>query len=242
MYKKKNKENEENKKKDKKPSKIKQFAEVYKITQKERPLIWLWMLLVFLGVEVILFVVGAFIWKNHYIFTCIAGIPIGLLVALIVLTKNAESVTYASLEGQVGSSYAGLSQLKRGWRVYDEPVRMNKKGPSMVFRAIGRAGVILVAEGSDVIVKKLLVQEKIMLNRIVPNVPIVTIIAGNGNGKTPIKDIFKKVSKLKAKLTKVETSNVINRIDSYSKGFMSNMGIPKGIDPMNYRPSRKGIK
>jgi hypothetical protein len=234
MFKKKNKKD-----KPKKTRWYKQIWEVYKLTSEYTPLIWLYMLSALIGFILLGIILGVFVLKGRGVFVITICVPLGLLAAMIILTRFAESATYKSIEGKPGAAYAGIANLKRGWRISKEPIAMNKKGPSFVFRAIGRPGVILIAEGSDSVVKNLLAKERMKANRIAPGVPITTIFAGSNANQTPIKQIAKKIKKLPKKLSAVETSGVINRIESFGN---FQMGIPKGIDPMKFRPSKKQMR
>lgn len=216
----------------KKPSRLKQIGEVFKMTRRHDPMVpWL-MLMAFLGVVAISLLVGFLL--NNWITGLIIGITLGFLAATLILSRRAERAAFAQIENQPGASGAALGTLKRGWITEEQPVAVNPRTQDAVFRAIGRPGVVLVAEGPSARVKPLVDAERKRLSRILPNVTIHVIESGRGEGQVPISQVAKKMNKLKKELTKIEVSAVSKRISSLG----SRLPIPKGIDPFKARPNR----
>ena len=70
------------------------------------------------------------------------------MVALVIMARRAERAAYARFAGQPGAAAGGLQNLRRGWSVEQEPVAVDPRTQDVVFRAVGRPGVVLVAEGA----------------------------------------------------------------------------------------------
>lgn len=222
----------------KKPGRFKQMVEIFKMTRRHDPsVVWL-MLLVFFGAIAVSLAIGQFVFNGNWITGLIIGIPLGLLGAMIVLSRRAERAAFAQIEGQPGASGAALSTLRRGWIVEEQPVAVNPRSQDAVFRAIGRAGVILVTEGPSHRVKSLVQSEQKRLSRILPNLPIHVIESGREEGQVPISKVTKAMRKLKKQLTKAEVNAVSKRIASLG----TKLPIPKGIDPYKVRPDRKAAR
>ena len=218
--------------KEKKPSRLKQIREVFNMTRRHDPMVpWL-MLLAFLGVVAVSLVVGLLL--NNWITGLIIGIPLGFLAATFILSRRAEGAAFAQIENQPGASGAALSTLKRGWITEEQPVAVNPRTQDAVFRAVGRPGVVLVAEGPTHRVRPLIEGERKKLARILPNVTIHVIETGRGEGQVPISQVAKKMNKLTNELTKTEVSAVSKRISSLG----GRLPIPKGVDPYKARPQR----
>lgn len=223
-------------KKTKKPSRIKQMVDIFKMTRKSDPMITWLMLGAFLLPIAICFGIG--FWLQNWITGLLVGVPLGLLAALLVMSRRAERAAYAQIEGKPGAAGAALSSLKKGWIFDEQPASVNPRTQDVVFRAIGRPGIVLVTEGPSSRVKGLVDAERRRLNRILPNVTITVLQTGKGEGQIPIGKVTKTMGKLKNELTKVEVSAVNKRISSMG----NKLPIPKGIDPYKARPDRKAAR
>ncbi len=222
----------------KKQGRVKQMVEVFKMTRRYDPNVpWL-MLLVFLGVVVVGLVLGIFVFSGNWITGLIMGITLGLLGALLVLSRRAERAAFAQIEGKPGASGAALNTLKRGWIVEEQPVAVNPRTQDAVFRAIGRPGIVLITEGPSTRVRTLVDSERKRLKRILPNVTVHVIETGRGEGQVELSKLTKKLQKFKPELTKVEVGAVNKRISSLG----NKLPIPKGIDPYKARPDRKAAR
>ncbi|MHA7270590.1 DUF4191 domain-containing protein [Arthrobacter sp. HLT1-20] len=223
-------------KKTKKPSRIKQMVDIFKMTRRHDPMVTWLMLGAFLGPIALSLLVG-FLFEN-WITGLLIGIPLGLLCALLIMSRRAERAAYSQIEGKPGAAGAALSSLKRGWIFDEQPASVNPRTQDVVFRAIGRPGIVLVTEGPSARVKGLVDAERRRLSRILPNVTITVIETGKGEGQVPIAQVTKKMNKLKNELTKIEVSAVNKRIASMG----TKLPIPKGIDPYKARPDRKASR
>ena len=105
------------------------------------------------------------------------------------------------------------------------------KQQDMVHRAVGRAGVVLVGEGSNG-VRAMLADEAKKVERFVPGVPVTTLIVGDGEGRVAINKLQRTMKKLPKQLSNTQMREVRNRLKAVG-GF--NMPIPKGPMPKNLR-------
>ncbi|MHA7176102.1 DUF4191 domain-containing protein [Arthrobacter sp. Sr24] len=223
-------------KKTKKPSRIKQMVDIFKMTRKHDPMVTWLMIGAFLLPIAIAFGIGFLL--DNWITGLLIGIPLGLLCALLIMSRRAERAAYSQIEGKAGAAGAALSSLKKGWIFDEQPASVNPRTQDVVFRAIGKPGIVLVTEGPSNRVKGLVDAERRRLSRILPNVTITVLESGRGEGQVPIAQITKKMGKLKKELTKVEVSAVNKRITSMG----NKLPIPKGIDPYKARPDRKASR
>lgn len=222
---------------------ISQIVEVYRVSKAADPAIGWWMLLSFLATFGVVLLVG-FLLDMPWIFGGF-GILFGLLVATIVMSRRAEKAAYSSIEGQVGAAGAALTSIRRGWYTDREPVAADVaragdlSNAAMVYRALGRPGVVLVGEGPATRVEKLLASEKKRVERVAPGVPVTTLRVGTAEGEIPLHKIANKVQRLKPQITKDEMSVVNKRLKSL--GGMK-APLPKGVDPTRARMDRKALR
>ncbi|MBG6085657.1 DUF4191 domain-containing protein [Zhihengliuella flava] len=221
----------------KEPGRLKQIAQVFKMTRRHDPSVVWWMALVFLGVVAVGLVIGLLI--NNWVTLLLISIPIGLLLATIVLSRKAETAAFAQIEGRQGAAGAAMSTLKRGWNVKEEPVAVSPRTQDLVFMAIGKPGVVLVTEGPSGRVKPLVEGERRRMSRVLPNVPIHVINAGSADGQTKLGDVAKTMKKLPKKLDKAAVHQVDRRLSALGTGKLP---VPKGIDPMRARPDRRSLR
>lgn len=221
------------------PGRIKQLLEVFNVTRKADPVLPWWMLLAFL-VPVLVGVLVAVLIAGGNVFTIVVwlllGIVTGVLAALIVMNRRAERAAYARIEGQPGAVGAVLrATLRRGWRGSEVPVAVNPRTKDAVYRAIGRPGVVLLAEGPKGRTQRLVDEERRKVSRVAPNVPVSVLRIGQDEGSIRLGQINRSLGKLKGKLTRAEVVAVSNRLDSLGGG----VPLPKGIDPTRLRPARR---
>src|SRR5699024_5918865 len=131
-----------------------------------------------------------------------------------------------------------LSQLGRGWVVEDDPVAVNPRTQGTVFSAIGKAGVVLVADGDYNRANKLAEKQRQHIARLWPNVEIRTHQVGHGTNEVELDEVGSTIKRMKKALTRHEVRAVEQRISSMP---VNNLGIPKGIDPNRMRPDRKAM-
>jgi len=221
----------------KKQGRLSQLRAVFAMTRRSDPAAVWWMLLAFVGTVAVAFVVGYLI--DHPIYVTIIGVMLGLLLAVAILARRAEGAAYAQLAGQPGAAGATLQGLRRGWSVEQQPVAIDPRTQDMVFRAVGRPGVVLVTEGPVPRVNRLADKERKLLNRVLPNVPVTIVNAGDGPEQVPLRKVSRTMTRMKPALTKGEVSEVAKRLRALGA---AKLPIPKGVDPMRARPDRKATR
>ncbi len=228
---------------EKKQGRLSQIRDVYRVSKQADPLIGWFMLLSFLVVFGVLLVVG-FLVKLPWIFG-IFGVLFGILAATIIMSRRAERAAYSQIEGQAGAAGAALTSIRRGWYTDREPVAADVARPgdinsaAMVYRALGRPGVVLVGEGPTARVQKLLATEKKRVERVAPGVPVITLRVGSGENEVPLPKLASKVQRLKPQITKDEMALVNNRLKALG-GLRA--PLPPGVDPMRARMDRKALR
>jgi hypothetical protein len=221
----------------KKQGRLSQLRAVFSMTRRSDPAAVWWMLLAFVGTVALAFAIGYLI--DHPIYVTIIGVMLGVLFAVAILARRAEGAAYAQLAGQPGAAGAALQGLRRGWSVEQQPVAIDPRSQDMVFRAVGRPGVVLVTEGPVPRVNKLADKERTRLNRVLPNVPVTIVNAGDGPEQVPLRKVSRTMTRMKPALTKGEVSEVAKRLRALGA---AKLPIPKGVDPMRARPDRKATR
>ncbi|MGW2305318.1 DUF4191 domain-containing protein [Streptomyces sp. NPDC001809] len=214
---------------------LKQIALTYKMTRKADPKVGLVVAGVGIVVLGVLLAIGFLI--GHPVYLGILGFVLALLAAAIVFGRRAERAAFGQMEGQPGAAAAVLQNVGRGWTT-TPAVAMNRS-QDVVHRAVGRAGIVLVAEGNPNRVKPLLAAEKKRMNRVVVDVPVTDIIVGDGEGQVPLKKIRTTMLKLPRVLSGPQVTATNDRLRAMGD-LMSNMPLPKGPMPKGMRMPRGG--
>ena len=232
-----------------KTGRIAQIRQAYTAIKNLDPKLGWWMLGAALAAAAVVIGIGALFGGFWVWYAVLMAIPTALLAAVVVMNRRGNTAMYRALEGQPGAAGATLTGLgKRGWYAGQEPVaiegaRGTRPGDmvdaAMVFRALGRPGIVLIGEGPTGRVNKLLKQEEKKVSRVAPGVPVHLWVVGDGEGQVPIKKVSSKLTRMRPVLTKEETSVVNKRLKSL--GGMR-PPIPKGVDPTRVRPDRKGVR
>jgi hypothetical protein len=222
----------------KKQGTIAKFRQIYRYTKEGEPRIG-WFILAALVGPILLSIPFMFI-LNNYVFPEVLGLSVGMILAMWVLSRVADRVGYAAIIGKPGAAGAILRPITQSkWSFDSQPVAMNPHTQDMVFRGIGRAGVVLVSEGPTNRVRYLMDKEEKRVLRMIPNLKVTKIYQGEAPGQVSIRKLRKTVLRLKPTLTKAELVQVKARINALG-GF--NLPIPKGVDPLRMRMSRKKLR
>ncbi|MFM5968636.1 MAG: DUF4191 domain-containing protein [Micrococcales bacterium] len=223
----------------KKQGQVRQLLSMYKITMSaDKTAIW-WALLPFAVSVLVGTVLGLLLSPSNtlgLVTWIVTGVLAGFLGFLITMSRRAERVAYQNIEGKQGAVGAVISSaLKRGWRTSERPVAVNPKTFDAVYRAIGPAGVVLIAEGKRTQVRQLLEDEKKRVARVASGVPIHVFYVVDDSEGTPLLKLVRSVYKLKRTLTRTEITAVANRLSTVGM----NLAVPKGIDPTKFRAPRR---
>ncbi len=212
------------------PGRLKQIALTYKMTKKVDSKVGL----VVAAVGIITF--GVFLaiglWIDHPILLGILGFLLAFLAMASIFGRRAERAAFGQMEGQPGAAAAVLENVGRGWSV-TPAVGMNRN-QDVIHRAVGKAGIVLVAEGNPNRLRSMLAAEKKRMARIVADVPVHDVMVGNGEGEVPISELRTKLLKLPRVLPGAQVTAVNDRLRALGD-LMSNMPIPKGPMPKNLR-------
>jgi hypothetical protein len=223
----------------KEPGRIRQLFQVYKLTAKADKNFVLAGVLAFIAplaigtLAIVLFFrdspLTIFLWS-------ITTILFAALLALTVLSRRAERAAFMRIAGQPGAVAAVISStLKRGYSASDMPVAVDPKSKDAVYRTVGKAGVVLIAEGGSARVRQLIEDEKRKVSRAIPGITTPVIWVNQDPASTQLHSLTKTIYKLKKTLTRAEISLVNKRL----AGLGLNIPIPKGIDPNRIRPGRR---
>ncbi len=237
--------------KEKKPGRIAEIRQGYQAIRQLDSKVGLWMALAALATLVVCVGIGLIVGGRWWIYALILGIPLATLAATLVLNQRGNSAMYGALEGKPGAVGATLQGIgKRGWYASEEPIAVDAvrgtkatdmSGAALVYRALGRPGIVLLAEGPKVRAQGLLKAEAKKAGRVAPGVPIQMFYVGDDEsaGDVPLKKVSNKLTRMKPILTKEEVSVVNKRLRALG-GLRP--PIPAGMDPMRARVDRKAMR
>jgi hypothetical protein len=154
------------------------------------------------------------------------GVALGLLLAVIIFGRRVQRNVYGKAEGQPGAAAWALDNMRGRWQV--TPTVAGNAQLDAVHRVIGRAGVVLVAEGAPHRVKSLLAQEKKRVARVVGDTPIYDFIVGNEEDQVPLRKLQQRIMKLPNNLKGAQIDTIEKRLAALaSRGA----ALPKGPMP-----------
>jgi hypothetical protein len=206
-----------------KKQRFKEIRDAYQVTKQVKPLIGLQMALIFLAAWALGIVIGILI--GHPIYLAFVTMPVAALLAFFIFTRQAGSAAYASIEGQMGAGASVLMAIRKGWST--TPAVAVSRNQDMVHRSVGRAGIVLTAEGSNS-VRQLLQDEKRKTERYAPGVPIYELIIGESEGQVNLRKLQKQMKKYPKKLS----ANQMREVRARLKAVTTNSApIPKGPMP-----------
>lgn len=221
----------------KEPGRIAQMWQVYTMTRKADSAVTGLVLASFLVPIAVAVIVSCVFLTSaivSFILVILLGILAGVLLGLIVLGRRAESAAYKQMAGQPGATGAVMvSALRRGWFTSETPIAVNKNR-DCVYRAVGRAGIVLIGEGPKSRTQRMVSDEARTVARVIPNVEVHQLFVGPDADSMALKDIRKTFGRLKRSLTKREVQVIQNRLLSLGTA----MPIPKGIDPRKVRSGK----
>jgi len=215
---------------------LKQIGQTYSITRKsDRALPWV-ILGTLIGTALPLVLVAQLLFDSTFskLITTSLAISTSLLATVYVFGKRAEKAAYARIEGQPGAAAAVLNTLRKGWFV--TPAVAVTRNQDLVHRVIGPVGIVLVGEGSPSRVAQLLESEKIKAKRIAGDIPVSSLIVGNGEGLITFKKLNKTIMKMGKKISPAESRELRNR---FGASGASALPIPKGAMPKGMRIPRR---
>lgn len=215
-----------------------QFKQIISLARAADPRMPLWIVLILGGGIGIGLFLG--LRYDYPIYFTILGFMIATMPLMLLLAKKAQAGAYRQISGMPGQVGAVLSSIRKGWSYQQEPVAADTGGSrdprqaALVYRAVGRAGVVLIAEGPVGRASKLLSAERKRTSRLLPNVPVHTLRVGTDDAPDVVDtgDLLKKMNSFEKKLTKHEVPVVDKRLRSIS---VLKPPVPQGIDPNRMR-------
>jgi len=221
LFRRKNKENTPGEKQ----GQLAVLKDAFKLVRKHKPIAFL-----YAGVAGVIVLIGGIAIGasiNHPVYFAIISLPLGLLLAFFIFSRQANSAAFASIENQLGAAGSVIMAIRSGF-TFTPAVAVNKN-QDMVHRAVGRCGVVLVGEGGFA-VRAMMQEEHRKVERFINGVPVTEVFAGNEKGQVPLRKLQKHLKKLPKKLNKTQLREVRSREKAI--GGM-NMPMPKGPMPFN---------
>jgi hypothetical protein len=180
-----------------------------------------------LGILVVFVIVGLLTGLAAFLIPL--GVLLGLMAAMILFGRFAQSAQYTAIEGQPGAAAAILQNMRGAWTT--TPAIAANRNMDVVHRTVGRPGVILVGEGSPNRLPSLLAAEKKRVSRIAGQIPIYDFQVGDGDGQVPIRQLQKKIMKLPRNLTGQTVADLNYRLNALPQQLQ----MPKGPIPRTAR-------
>jgi hypothetical protein len=202
----------------------KQIWQAFKIQRREDKALIPWMLAAFIVPVLVVFGIGL-IFNMHWLLLPL-GVALGFLAAVSLFGRRVQRSVYSKAEGQPGAAGWALDNMRGQWRVTQGVAGTTHL--DAVHRAIGRPGIILVAEGAPHRVKGLLAQEKKRVARVVGSTPIYDVVVGNDEGQVPLKKLQRHLQKLPRNISVAEMDSLEARLAALGTRTAA---LPKGPLP-----------
>jgi hypothetical protein len=209
------------------PGRIKQIRMVAGIIRKSNPRALPLLAAAGLGVVVVAVVAGLLTGTLGFLLPL--GILVGVLVAMILFGRFAQSAQFSAIEGQPGAAAAILQSMRGNWTV--TPAIAANRNMDVVHRTVGPPGVVLVGEGSPNGLASLLAAEKKRVSRVAYEVPIYDVQVGDLPGQVDIKKVQKHIMKLPRNLNGPAIADLNFRL----KALPQQLQMPKGPVPRGAR-------
>jgi hypothetical protein len=177
-----------------------QILEAFNIQRREDKILLPLMIGTLLVITAVVFGVG-FLFDQQWIALPL-GVVLGGLGAILIFGRRVQRNVFTKAEGQPGAAAWALENLRGGWKV--TPAVAGTTQLDAVHRAIGRPGVVLVAEGAPHRLKPLLAQEKKRVSRLIGDVPIYDITVGRGEGQVSLAKLPRHLAKLPRNVDKAQ--------------------------------------
>lgn len=189
------------------------------------------------GIVVVSVVIGLLL--DALITSVLFGILIAATACTFILTRRAETASYKKYEDQVGGAQVALMMLdNKKWST--EPNIAADRFGTVVHRAFGPNGLILIGEGEPNRVKSLLATEKKRHEAVAYGITVQTVQAGKREGQVRIQDLAKHIKKLPKSLEKPQITDLKQRLKALD-ATRGRVPIPKGPLPTT-RGSRRAMR
>lgn len=184
------------------------MGQAFTLTRKNDNKLIPYLVLAFVVAAAVVYLLAVLI-TNHLFFFIPLAVVAGLLAALFVFSRRAQSAAYSQADGQPGAALYVLRNLRGAdWRTTEAVAATPQL--DAVHRLTGRPGLVLVGEGSPQRVVGLIAQEKRRLSRLIGDTPIYDIVVGGEAGQVPLGKLNGHLIRLPSNLSKEQVA-VLNR-------------------------------
>ncbi len=201
------------------------MRQAFTLTRKNDPRLIPYLVIAFVVVAAVLYL-GIFFLTSNIWLPILPAILFGLIAAMFLFSRRAQSSAYAQAEGQPGAAAYVLGQLRGDWHKTDAVAGTTQL--DAVHRLLGRPGVVLIGEGAPHRVKPLLAQEKKRVARLAGDAPIYDVVVGTGEGEIPLGKLNTHLMKLPRNLSKEQVAALDRRLAALGAGRTP---IPQGPMP-----------
>jgi hypothetical protein len=209
-------------------ARIRQIRLVFKVTRERDPKLILIMLAGFLVPLAVLLVLG-FVIGPIWLWAPI-GVLLGLLVAINLFSRRVQQTAYTELEGKPGAAAGIIERMRGDWRL--TPAVQVNRNQDVVHRVVGRAGIVIIAEGRGRGARELLATEIRRVRKVAGDVPITDIVVGNGEGEVPLPKLQPTLMRMRRTLRRNQVDQLDRRLKAVA-GSGPSLPIPKGPMPRN---------
>jgi hypothetical protein len=215
------------------PGRVAQMRTVWSLARKNDPRLPLVVFGPAVGVLAVLVVVG--VLTGQVVYLSILGVVGALLTGTAIFGRRATASMYAQVEGQPGAAASVLQSMRGDWRV--TPAVAFNRNMDLVHRVVGRAGVVLVGEGSSPAqLRALITDQKRRVGRVAPETPIYDVIVGDAEGQVPLRKLQTHLMRLPRNVGRKDVSDLEHRMKALGG---TNMPMPKGPLPRQARIPRR---
>ncbi|WKD58955.1 DUF4191 domain-containing protein [Corynebacterium caspium] len=209
-----------------------QFWQAFKLQREQDKMLLPIMAAAILVPAIAFFLIGALFHAQWYML--VAGIGLGLLLAMWLFTRRLEKSMYDRVGDTPGAAGWALENMRNSVGIvwFVKVAAAANRNMDVVHRVIGVPGVVLVGEGDMRRLKSIMDRERRRYERLLANVPIFEIYVGDGPEQTPLKKLQRELLKLPRNYKKdaVYPLNAkVEAIDAVAGG--NTQGIPKGPLP-----------
>lgn len=212
------------------PGRREQLTSAFRLARANDPRLLPYLVGAFLGPLVVLVILG--IVLGQVIVLPILGVLLGALAVIAVFSRRFQKVAFGQVEGRPGAAASLIQGMRGGWRV--TPAVQVNRNSDLVHRVVGRAGVVLVAEGRGRGPRELLANEARRVRRVVGETPVHDIVVGDGEGEVPLRKLQMHITRLPRSLKGAE----VNALDTRLKALSSSGGLPIPKGPVPTRVPR----
>lgn len=188
-----------------------QMRQAFTMTRKNDAKLVPYLVLAFVVVAAVVYVALLFAFSSVWL-PILPAILLGVLAALFLFSRRAQTSAYSQAEGQAGAAAYVLGQLRGDWHKTDAVAGTTQL--DAVHRLLGRPGVVLIGEGAPHRVKPLIAQEKKRVARLAGDAPIYDVVVGRGEGEVPLSKLNTHLMKLPRNLSKEQVAALDRRLSA----------------------------